>query len=360
MCKFLNCMKRPSFNLPTEIKGLYCFEHKKENMINIISKKCIEDNCLKQPSFNLPTEIKGLYCFEHKKENMINIKSKICIEDNCLKIPSFNLPTEIKALYCFEHKKENMIDIISKRCQYNQCKEDALFGLINKRPQYCLIHKQPNMINLVLENKCSILDCDNEYTLFNQEKYCNKHIPENLLNTVKRLCKYCDILEDAKHICNDCKKIMHKKEYAVVRHLKKVIDYKFIHDSSKMLNNCSKKRPDIYYDLLKHCVIVEIDENQHNTYEDKCECARLNEIVNGIGGKSVIVIRYNPDTVRHKGKPLNITQSERITLLVDTINKELMANYDTFVIKLIQLYYDDSCDKYHPYKTEDITRIIAV
>ena len=329
-------------------------------MINIKDKRCIFDNCTKQPVFNLPTETKRLYCSEHKKPGMIDIKSKRCIHDNCNIRPNFNLPTETKALYCSEHKKPGMIDIKSKRCNFEKCKNDSLFGLINKRPQYCLIHKQPNMINLVLENKCSILDCDNEYTLFNQEKYCNKHIPENLLNTVKRLCKYCDILEEAKHICNDCKKIMHKKEYAVVRHLKKVIDYKFIHDSSKMLNNCSKKRPDIYYDLLKHCVIVEIDENQHNTYEDKCECARLNEIVNGIGGKSVIVIRYNPDIVRHKGKPLNITQLERITLLVDTINKELMTNYDTFVIKLIQIYYDDSCDKYQPYKTEDITRIIAV
>ena len=47
-----------------------------------------------------------------------------------------------------------------------------------------------------------------------------------------------------------------------------------------------KKRPDIFFDLSTHCVIVEIDENQHNSYEDICECARINEIVNGIGGRS--------------------------------------------------------------------------
>ena len=81
-------------------------------------------------------------------------------------------------------------------------------------------------------------------------------------------------------------------------------------------------------------VIVEIDENQHNTYEDSCECARLNEIVNGIGGKSVIVIRYNPDTVRNKGKQ--------------------------FTIKLIQIYYNDTYDTYKPIKIEDITKLIAI
>ena len=32
------------------------------------------------------------------------------------------------------------------------------------------------MINLVLENKCNVLDCDEEYNhIFNNIKYCNKH-----------------------------------------------------------------------------------------------------------------------------------------------------------------------------------------
>ena len=36
-----------------------------------------------------------------------------------------------------------------------------------------------------------------------------------------------------------------------------------------------------------------MSENQHNYYEDSCECSRINEIVNGIGGRPVIIIRYN-------------------------------------------------------------------
>jgi predicted ester cyclase len=360
-CIFDNCNKGPVFNLPTETKALYCSEHKLPNMIDIKSKRCIFDNCNTRPVFNLPTETKALYCSEHKLPNMIDIKNKRCIFDNCNKGPTFNLPTETKALYCSEHKLPNMIDIKSKNCQHKSCKKDALFGIINKRPQYCSDHKLTNMINVVLENKCSIIGCDNEFTeLFDGDKFCNRHIPEGKLNVVKRLCKYCDILENATHICNNCKKIMHKKEYSIVRHLKKVVKYGFIHDSSKMLNGCSKKRPDIYYDLPMHCVIVEIDENQHNTYENSCECARLNEIVNGIGGKSVIVIRYNPDTVRNKGKQLNINQIDRVNLLVDTINQELSAVYEQFTIKLIQIYYNDSYDIYQPIKTEDITKLIAI
>ena len=68
--------------------------------------KCIETNCIKYSNYNLPTEKKALYCSIHKKENMIDIKSKRCIETNCMTIPIYNLPTEKKTLYCSLHKKK--------------------------------------------------------------------------------------------------------------------------------------------------------------------------------------------------------------------------------------------------------------
>ena len=68
------------------------------------------------------------------------------------------------------------------------------------------------MINLVLENKCCILDCDNEYChLIETDKYCNIHIPEQYGMIIKRLCRYCDIKEDATFVCKECKKIQNKK-----------------------------------------------------------------------------------------------------------------------------------------------------
>ena len=117
-----------------------------------------------------------------------------------------------------------------------------------------------------------------------------------------------------------------------------------------MLQGCSKKRPDIYFELDKHCVIVEIDEHQHNTYDDICECARLNEIINGIGGKSVIVIRYNPDIVKNKDNIIHFNQKDKISLLVKTIKKYLIKDYNTFIVKLIQLYYNDNYDIYKKIK----------
>jgi hypothetical protein len=126
-----------------------------------------------------------------------------------------------------------------------------------------------------------------------------------------------------------------------------------------MLQGCTKKRPDIFFDLSTHCVIVEIDENQHNSYEDICECARINEIVNGIGGRSVI-IRYNPDVVKNNGTKLDIKQSDRIDLLVKIIKDELIKDYSIFTVQLIQLYYNDNYNEYQNIKIENITNKVCI
>jgi hypothetical protein len=218
------------------------------------------------------------------------------------------------------------------------------------------------MINLILENKCNILDCNNEYChVIEETKYCNSHIPDEKYGMIiKRLCKYCDIKDDSTFVCKDCKKIQNKKEWSIVRYLRKTIDTKFEYNSSKMLDGCSKKRPDIYFDLITHCLIVEIDEHQHRTYEDICECARINEIVNGIGGKPVIIIRYNPDIVKNNGKKQNISQSDRIDLLINTIKEELSKSYETFIVKIILLYYDDNYEIYQHIKEEIITDKVCI
>ena len=331
-------------------------------MIDVINKRCIHENCMTHPACNLPTEKIALYCNIHKLENMIDIKHKRCIHENCMKHPLYNISTEKKPLYCNLHKTANMISTSSKKCQHAKCKELSLYGLIDKRPQYCVLHKQNNMINLILENKCCILDCNNEYDhIIEINKYCNTHIPsENYAMVVKRLCRYCDIKDDATFVCKDCKKIQNKKEWGIVRYLRTAIETKFEYNTSKMLQGCSKKRPDIYFELLLHCVIVEIDENQHNSYEDRCECARLNEIVSGIGGKPVIIIRYNPDIVKNNNTVYNVSASDRIDLLVKTIKNELVKNYELFVVKIIQIYYNDNYDVYQPIKEEIITDKVAI
>ena len=60
----------------------------------------MEENCLIRPSYNYSFATTATYCNKHKKENMIDIKSKKCEEENCLTQPVYNYPSEIKAIYC--------------------------------------------------------------------------------------------------------------------------------------------------------------------------------------------------------------------------------------------------------------------
>ena len=69
-------------------------------MVDVVNKrKCVEENCLKQPNFNFNSETKGIYCAQHKKQNMIDVMHKRrCVEENCLKQPSFNFDSETKGI----------------------------------------------------------------------------------------------------------------------------------------------------------------------------------------------------------------------------------------------------------------------
>ena len=77
---------------------------------------CKEDGCtVKNPSFNFKDKTIGIYCKKHLKENMVDVIHKKCLEDKCLTQPSFNFATETTALYCSTHKKDDMIDILNRR-----------------------------------------------------------------------------------------------------------------------------------------------------------------------------------------------------------------------------------------------------
>ena len=125
---------------------------------------------------------------------------------------------------------------------------------------------------------------------------------------------------------------------------------------------CTKRRPDIRFELPTRDVIVEVDENQHRGYEESCECARMSEIVGAIGGKPVVFIRYNPDVVRHNGKVRMVQAAERIDLLVAVVKRELVREPSAFSVRLVQLWYDGnaSASPYAPEQEMDITRIVAV
>jgi hypothetical protein len=145
-----------------------------------------------------------------------------------------------------------------------------------------------------------------------------------------------------------------------VRYIKKNIDTSFKHNTTKPVKECSNRRPDVYFELLKHIVIVEIDENQHKSYAESCECARISEIVGSIGGKSVIFIRYNPDKSYNKKIEVKYENSYKLKILIDEIKMQLVKEYEEFNVNVIQLFYDDNYEKYQERKEENITDKVAI
>ena len=400
-CSFEGCLKTPSFNTIDKITGLYCGDHKTNEMIDVTHKKCQHDNCFNRPYFNYEGEKTAIYCKQHKFSNMINVKSNICEENGCTKWSSFNYPNFKKGAYCSKHKKQDMIDVTHKSCEhdncnttacfgfpYNQCKpvmcgSHKLIGMINLRGKKCLhekckkkpTHGYPNkkslychdhapndMVDTLKYNQCDVKECTNCYEFIEDNKrLCSQHCTNtNYEIILKRKCKYCDIEEKSIYVCKECQNTQNKTEWMVIRYLRKNITTPFIYNSNKMLQNCTLKRPDVYFELTKHCVIVEVDEYQHRYYNDNCECARLNELVNGIGGKSVIFIRFNPDQIKNNNQQINIDLTTKLQKLVEVIKFELMYQYDTFIIKLIQLYYNDNYENYQEYKEENITNLVCI
>lgn len=70
-------------------------------------------------------------------------------------------------------------------------------------------------------------------------------------------------------------------------------------------NGCSRYRPDIFLDLLTHTLIIEVDENQHDSYDCECENKRLMALFQDLGSRPLVLIRFNPDEyIKASGKKM--------------------------------------------------------
>ena len=63
-------------------------------------------------------------------------------------------------------------------------------------------------------------------------------------------------------------------------------------------DGCSRRRPDVFIDLLTHVVIVECDETQHRGSSYSCETRRTMELFEDVNRRPTVFIRFNPDTYR--------------------------------------------------------------
>jgi len=85
------------------------------------------------------------------------------------------------------------------------------------------------------------------------------------------------------------------KEKAVVDFIKEQFKDKTWINDKRVKDGCSKRRPDLLCDLGDHVLVIEIDENNHESYNCSCENKRLMELSTDVGHRPLTFVRFNPD-----------------------------------------------------------------
>ena len=365
-CEHPKCKIIPNFNYEFELKGVYCFEHKKEKMVNVISKTCQYLGCKTQPAFNYENENEIKFCGKHKLNGMINIKTKTCQHQGCKILPSFNYENETKAKFCNNHKEENMINIISKTCQHLECKTRPNFNYENEtKGVYCFEHKKEEMIN-VKDKTCEHQGCKTRAN-FNYENetkatYCFEHKKEEMVNVKSKKCKANFCLGTKANVkykgyCSNCYQNLFPldplsyqircktKEIAVRDYINENFEG-FQHDKPLFTGNCdctSRRRIDHRILIGNTLLCVETDENQHKSYDKKDEEIRYDDLYMLHSGKFVF-IRFNPDKyINSKNKSVNPMLYTRLPILKEEIEKQMdriKKEENTELLEIIKLYYD--------------------
>ena len=82
----------------------------------------------------------------------------------------------------------------------------------------------------------------------------------------------------------------------------------------------TNRYPDYVFAGREHCVVVEVDENQHQHYVPECEIARISEIMDSISFISLHVIRFNPHAK-------DLAPTERKATLIKAIRDAMETNF---------------------------------
>ena len=357
----------PFFNFKGQIEAIYCGDCKELDMIDVVHNKCKKCN-IKRPTFNFAGKTRPIYCMDCKESDMIDVDTKKC--EKCqIVVPVFNYETEKSPRFCNNCKEPNMVNIVDRKCNEENCRKKAIYGQPGVLPNRCLTHRIDGMMKQP-RRKCQVSEGNNckETAIYGitEPNHCEKHKLADEYCLTERKCPKCnsiDILNKQGVCINICslveqdllmKKRVKKKEEFIAKLLAEEIDLK--NDVIEMWrdtiidSSCTKTRPDFAYHCGTHIVIVEVDEEQHRSYNNcgyekkdkiKAENVRMYNIGNIFQGKPVIFIRYNPDDFKNTdGKKSKITNVKRHTTLVKWVKKCFRTKWEQGIY-IKYLFYDE-------------------
>jgi hypothetical protein len=336
VCQTIGCKKQDIYGYEYN-NPIVCSVCRKKpensNMINVTRKRCF---CNKHmPIFGLEIGI-ATHCKKCKTDEMFDVKHQKCF---CKKSnPVFGYEKG-KATHCKICKTDGMFNIKDKKCTICNIKI-PIYGLdITKSATHCGDCKTNKMIN-VKDKKCLTEKCNTQAKM--------KHY--------KGYCAYCfaNIFPDHPKVKN-----YKTKERKVVDYIRKVFpnyDWKF---DVIVKDGDSGRRQDIFLDFGSYIIIIEVDENQHISYDCTCENRRLMEISRDVNHRPAVVIRFNPDKYYDKNNKkipscfsitketgaLKITDEEMWNERLNNLKEvsEYWIEHGTEkTLEVIQMYYDEN------------------
>ena len=327
-----------SFGMPGDKRARWCHICKPVDAINVTHKKCICGRTV--ASFGFPNEKTARWCSKCKPKEAVNIRSRLCL---CKKsIAHFGMPGDKTRKYCAKCKPAEAVDIVHKHCL---CNFTASFNVPGQSPAFCSQCKTTGMVRFPMKQckKCKSLAIWG----LHDRIHCEAHKEEGEWNLVERPCVSCGLLEvlNVAGLCSNCEpekwKTYIKRKETHIRNL--LIANELHFDSHDKIANasCGKERPDFLFQTVDHIVILEVDEDQHKTYQCACEQTRMINLTQAFGGISVFWIRYNPDSFKGKAK---VTQKQRETHLLEWIRWALKREPKS-LCEVLYLFYDGCGEK---------------
>lgn len=386
LCCFENCRKRAYFG--EDKKYVVCKEHNINNWSDIISSKCF---CGKASKLYNLEGLKPMYCFECKKDGMINCTATI--KCSCGNVARFNYAGE-KPKFCVSCKNIDMINIRQMKCK---CKKTlATYNFQGLKPSFCSSCKETDMVNVRQKKcKCGIIasfnykglpplfcekckendmiyvrnnncNCGNGKPYYNYyglpAKFCSKCKNIDMVNVFVNKCKNkgCNTEGNKKYknYCTYCFQHLFPTDpltFQIRCKTKEIAVRDFINSNfegfhhDKVLEyggcDCSNRRRIDHRKLINNTLLcIETDENQHKSYSIQDEEDRYNDLLSVFTCK-YIFIRFNPDSYNDKnGKKCNPSISTRLFKLKEEIDNQIKRieneeNNDLLEVKY--LYFDN-------------------
>jgi len=186
--------------------------------------------------------------------------------------------------------------------------------------------KHLSYIHDIGDKKCSFC-CGNRFSSITYKDHLGEH----------QICKRCYKKATGKES---------RAELVMSQYLDKEFGINYLLGSDvslRQMGGCQRYRPDKMYVGPNLVIVVECDEHQHKRSNGSYECEekRISDIYEeeGICGKTLVVIKWNPDSYKPIMGGIKVDRTVRLEMLVEQMNEVLRGPHED-KIHVYYMFYD--------------------